>query len=140
MQQRNDGFSLIELMVVLAIMGIIFSVAIPAYQSNIQRGNRGDAIDELHSILAAQERFYADNSRYTTNLSDLGYTNNSVALDKYTISAAACSGMAITQCVALTASAKGGQAADGDLLIDSLGNQSRVIRGATPAEDKVMKW
>lgn len=132
--KKASAFTLIELMVTVAILGIIATIGIPQYQSYMMRAYRTDTITELQAILAAQERFYGDNITYTTNLLALGYTLNgagqySYSEDRYRISARNCDGMAINQCVELVAVARNEQARDGDLVVNTLGVENRIQNG-----------
>lgn len=122
---KQKGFNLIELMIVLVIIGILASVAIPAYQDNVMRSSRGDGMTALLDIMRAQENFFANEFTYTTDLTDLGYdAAPESSSGKYIISASDCSGDPLTQCVSLTATAQQGQAADGNLTLDSRGNRT----------------
>lgn len=128
--KRISGFNLIELVVTLAIIAILASVAIPGYQSYSQRGNRTDAIDPMQAILNAQELYYADNDSYTSDLSDLGLTVSGGAYTtpkgRYKITAAQCGSDALTVCVELTATAQGSQAQDGNLIFNT--RNKRVLK------------
>lgn len=69
---HNQGFSLIELLFVMAIIGILAAFAYPAYQSNIQKAKRNDAKEALLRIQVAQEKWRISDTNYAT-LAELGY-------------------------------------------------------------------
>lgn len=70
--KKTRGFTLIELMIVVAIVAILAAVAIPSYQQYIQKSRRVDAKETLTRMAALQERFFFQNSAYTADRSDLG--------------------------------------------------------------------
>jgi type IV pilus assembly protein PilE len=61
---RTRGFTLIELMIAVAVVGIITAIALPAYRSYVLRGNRTDAIRTLTFYQQALERCYSQNFTY----------------------------------------------------------------------------
>jgi type IV pilus assembly protein PilE len=73
MSFRRRGFSLIELAVVLAIMGILAAIGIPSYQDYVMRANRTIAKTVLAEIAVNQESWRTDRKQYATNLQSLGY-------------------------------------------------------------------
>jgi len=62
--RRATGFSLIELMFVVAIVGVIAMVAIPSYQRSVQKNNRAVAKARMAQAAQMLERFYSDNNTY----------------------------------------------------------------------------
>lgn len=58
MRNRQLGLTLVELMVVVAVMAIVATIAYPIYTAQVQKSRRADAKIALETIAAAQERFY----------------------------------------------------------------------------------
>jgi prepilin-type N-terminal cleavage/methylation domain-containing protein len=65
----KKGLSLIELMVVIAIIGILAALAFPTFTSLLAKAKRTEAFIQLRSLCAAQKVFHLENGMYTTNLS-----------------------------------------------------------------------
>jgi type IV pilus assembly protein PilE len=64
LKQRNAGFTLIELMIVVAIVGILAAIAVPSYRAYVLRANRADAKRALLTLAAGFERCYTRNNSY----------------------------------------------------------------------------
>ena len=132
MKQR--GFTLVELMVVVAIIAVLAAIAYPSYQEYILKTGRADGKAKLTEVMSAQERFYSQNQSYTVDLASgngLNYGLDPVPSSerRYNISAAACPGAAIGNCVELTATRIGAQLGDntcGNLTLDSRGTRNRT--------------
>lgn len=65
---RNSGFTLIELMIVVVIIGVLASIAYPSYQKHMTQTRRSDAQSALLQIANQQERFFTECNWYATNL------------------------------------------------------------------------
>jgi type IV pilus assembly protein PilE len=63
-QRKMSGFTLVEVMIVVAIIGILTAVALPSYQESVRRGNRAAARTALLEAQQFMERFYATNNKY----------------------------------------------------------------------------
>ncbi|MDP3168247.1 MAG: type IV pilin protein, partial [Hydrogenophaga sp.] len=63
--RRDSGFTLIELMIVVAIIGILSAVAYPSYTEYIRRGARSEATAALLETQQFMERYYGANNRYS---------------------------------------------------------------------------
>ena len=114
----NQGFSLIELMVAVAIVAVLAGLAYPSYTRYVDRARRSDASDALMQIAALQERNYSNTSptSYATT-AGLGYTVSggwaTTAEGTYRFRvAAATAGCPITTCYLLEAEPIGVQARD----------------------------
>jgi type IV pilus assembly protein PilE len=88
MNQR--GMTLVELMIVVVVVALLASIAIPGYRSYVIRSTRTEAKTALLRIGAAQEKFYLQNSFYTTTLGAGGLNLNALSENgNYTLALAA---------------------------------------------------
>jgi type IV pilus assembly protein PilE len=78
---RQRGVTLIELMVVAAIIAIISAFAYPSYERYIVRSKRAVAQNALLQVADRQQQFFMDNKRFAADLTNLGYTANPFAID-----------------------------------------------------------
>ncbi|OKY25752.1 MULTISPECIES: type IV pilin protein [Thalassotalea] len=70
--KQKQGFTIIELLLVVAIIGILAAVAYPSYNSFVLQGNRSEGQRELLRLANLQEQVYVDTRAYTADMTDLG--------------------------------------------------------------------
>ena len=125
------GFTLIEIMIVIGIIGVLTAIAIPTYGQYVIKTNRADGQDKLTEIMYQMERFATRNRTYTQVLGPggLGFTPQADGTfesnrGEYTLAAAPCAGSTIANCVVVTATPRvgGTQERDGPLTLNSRGN------------------
>jgi type IV pilus assembly protein PilE len=76
--RKVKGFTLIELMITVAIVSILATVAYPSYNDFVIRSNRAEAPRELVRLANLQEQLFVDSRAYTTNISDLGVGSTAI--------------------------------------------------------------
>jgi type IV pilus assembly protein PilE len=73
--QKQAGFTLIEVMIVVVIIGVLAAIAYPSYTEYVLRSGRTEGMSLLSDAAARQERFYVQNHAYITSNSDLAKLN-----------------------------------------------------------------
>ncbi|MFL6674802.1 MAG: type IV pilin protein [Massilia sp.] len=114
------GFTLIELMVCVAIVGILGAIAYPAYGKYLVKSNRAAAQTHLVDLAQAEAQFMADTRSYASSVADLHMTSPTAVTAKYDIA------IAVTDAppaftITATPKAGGSQAGDDKLTIDNAG-------------------
>lgn len=129
---RQRGFTLLELMVVVAIVGILAAMAYPSYQESVRRANRTDAKNALLELGARQERYRFGRNAYTPTIGDLGLSGYSAErLYEIRIDAAG------TTTFSASAIPQGGQVDDrcGTLTLTNTGAKGTVNSHSMSAEE-----
>jgi type IV pilus assembly protein PilE len=117
------GFTLIEVMIVLAIVSILVAISYPSYADFVRKGWRSEARSALMQQMQAQERRFTLVGRYQRYAGDSGDGGTG---GKYTVESGNCEGRAnIDSCIRLTATLKPGFSDPqvGTLWIDSMGGK-----------------
>ncbi len=80
------GFTLIELMITVAVMGVLAAIAYPSYMRYVARGNRSAAQSFMLEVTSRQERYLLDGRQYAPDLPTLGMTVPDTVSPNYTVS------------------------------------------------------
>src|SRR4051812_4646840 len=129
--RKHRGFTLIEILIVVAIVAILAAIAFPSYQNYLRKGRRADAQTFIMDVANREQQYLLDARAYATGsgaLTSLGVTTPSSVSTYYTVSVAA---GAATPSFVITAAPITGtpQATDGSLTLDN--NGAKTLNGAS---------
>ena len=120
---RQQGFTLMELLITVTILLIVAAIAVPNYRNHVMRANRSEGAAALQRIAAAQEKFYMQNNTYTDSFATdggLGIANTTRHYDLDIVSADATAFSA-------TARPREGQEQDTDCWIMTIDHEGRMV-------------
>ena len=121
--RRSKGFSLLEILIVVAIIGVLAAIALPSYRKQIQRSNRAAAQSFMSDAANKQQIFLSTARTFATSVSELNMTAPADISPKfYTFKIDNVAGP--PPCFTVTATAVNTQADDGDLTLDCQGTKT----------------
>lgn len=133
-----SGFTLVEVLIVVVIVGILLSIALPSYQESLRKGRRADAKAGLLDAVNRQERLILDRATYTADMQQLGFTTDPMISPEghYSIDAVACATGLINVCYTLTATpvVGGAQAGDAKCATFIVGSDGRKTATGTQSD------
>jgi type IV pilus assembly protein PilE len=132
--RKHGGFTLIELMIVVAVVGILAAIAYPAYTTYIVKSRRSAAQAFLMTVAQTQQQRLLDARSYGTNLAALNISAPTTVSPYYTIDAcvsATCGGTPPYFQATATPVSGTSQANDGTLTIDSTGSKTSTNPAVT---------
>jgi type IV pilus assembly protein PilE len=120
--RKSAGFSLLELMIAVGIIGILAAIVIPNFTEYLARSSRADTQAYLMELAQRQQQFLMDARTYATTEAQLQATRPSSFDRRYTLAIVTGNN---PPTFTITATPQGPQAGDGNLVIDQAGTKTR---------------
>jgi len=86
--RRNEGFTLIELMIVVAIIGILAAIAIPNFMNYQCKSKQSEAKQNLGTIAKGEEAYLAEYDTYSNDLANIGFDTKGTPRYSYEVTGA----------------------------------------------------
>lgn len=149
-QRMVDGFTLVELMITVAIVAILASIAYPSYTEQIRKGRRAECRSGLLQSMQQQERYYTQFNQYVTFASGAttaktqSFSGDSSATSACNIASVQCTSgsttVSLNQCVELQATMRSGNDPVSMLYLTSNGDKGCTYNGTTRVTTQSQCW
>lgn len=142
--KRSLGFTLIELMIVVAVIGILGAIAYPSYRDSVLKGRRGEARAALMDLLQQQERFMTQHNTYkvfatTDSVPFKTFVGENATSKTYNLSSEKCATATSEQvCIRVVATPVASDPQVGNLLITSTG--IKTCTGTASSTNPKLCW
>jgi type IV pilus assembly protein PilE len=126
---RAGGFTLIELMITVALIAILLATALPSYRSHVRRSLRTEVQAYMVSVMGRQQQYLVDTRAYATNLADIDVPLPGRVAAAYTLKLEVAAG--VTRSFVITAAPKADQAYEpcGTMTINQAGSKTAAKAG-----------
>jgi type IV pilus assembly protein PilE len=125
-----QGFTLVEMMIVVTVIGILAAIVYPSYQEYVLRSNRSEGMAFLNDAAARQERFLSQNNAFATTAAQLGYSTSSSPTGLYTLGVSATAATSYS----LTATPSRTDAKCGVLSLNQMGTKGKTGTASAVAD------
>jgi type IV pilus assembly protein PilE len=145
--RSHQGFSLIELMIALAIVGILSAIAYPSFVSYIEKGRRSECRAGLLKSMQQEERYFTQRNKYvifaagSTTAVISAYSGENLARSACTIAATTCTAGTVEECIELVATPTYTESKVTEWRLNSSGQkQCKLIGSITLVSDTATCW
>jgi type IV pilus assembly protein PilE len=123
---KTSGFTLIELMIVVVVIAVLLSLAVPAYDNYRMRAARRAAQATMLDMANRAQQYFLDNRAFPNDAAQMNYVAPREVSDRYQVPLGFAPDNAATPpCFTIAATATGRQVPDGDMTLDCRGTKTR---------------
>ncbi len=129
---KSRGFTLIEIMIAVAIIAILLAIAVPSYQNQLRKGRRADAQTFITQVAQKQQQYLLDARTYAlgaTALSDLSLPVPTTVSEHYNVTVEPAAPTVPPSFTVRASPTSAAQTPDGELTLTNTGEKKRMVAG-----------